>query len=218
MTKKFYQQEEFRKLRYEWYEKLNKKGFDDLEYYRDHKGMLKQSKFIRSTKSAPNRSQIRSAQLQNQYNYYRNFLFQGPFYQNLKEYYSFYKENQVFKPFSACTTTINPKNFKTFKAFLAAQPLQLSKTQYYLFELWLSGTTIREISKEMRRLQTAGKLTKTAKPKKFSVFWCHYHIKIIKQAAESFQYESQDCKDCGTCEDCEAVQFDPASNKPLGEF
>ena len=229
--KKFYQSNEFRKLQYDWYEKLNKKGFEDIEYYRDAKGRLIKSKLIRTTKKSPNRGQIRADQTSQHYSTLQNFLVQAPFYPNLKEIYSYHKKNQAFNLISAKKPLKSPQPLKsqqhsadfiakypTFKAFKASQPIIYTKTQYKLLEIYLTGATIREVSKQMKRLKWQGKLCNTKKSLKYSVYWCHTNLIELKRAAKSFQFNEDGCKDCGVCKDCEALQLKPELNKPIGEM
>ncbi len=229
--KKFYQSNEFRKLQYEWYEKLNKKGFEDIEYYRDAKGRLIKSKLIRTTKNSPNRGQIRADKTSQHFNILRKFLNSGPFYPNLKEIYNYHKKNQAFKLNSAQKPIFSSQplvsqqssaefieKYPTFKAFQAAQPIIYTKTQYRLLEIYLTGATIREVSKAMKRLKWQGKLCNTKKSLKYSVYWCHTNLNKLKSAAKSFQFDQEDCQDCQACADCEALQLKPELNKPIGEL
>ena len=132
------------------------------------------------------------------------------------------------KALQTAQPSISNKNYKdseafitaypTFKSFKAAQPIIYTKTQYRLLEIYLTGATIREVSKQMKRLKWQGKLCNTKKSLKYSVYWCHTNLNKLKSAAKSFQFDQEDCQDCGVCKDCEALQLKPELNKPIGEL
>lgn len=87
--KKFYQNEEFLKLRNEWYKKLEKSGFEDLEWYNPDTGMGQGSPYLKSSTSHTLGSLRRNyaSATQSHYRLCRNFLQHGGFYTILKENY-----------------------------------------------------------------------------------------------------------------------------------
>jgi hypothetical protein len=74
--KKFYQEDEFKELQSKWYKKLEKSGFDDLEWYNPDSGFGQNSRFLKfSTPSLPNPDEISGSgglASSNTYKYYQN--------------------------------------------------------------------------------------------------------------------------------------------------
>lgn len=176
MTKrKFYRTNEFIKLQNEWYKKLDQSGFKDLEWLDTKTGAGHDTPYL-ETKKSPN-----SQHLANIYDFtvlkrfenFRFFLANGPFYSNLRDKYLKSRETRCSYP--------------TFGVFLMNQPQYFTKPQEELFRLFCDGLTVREISSELKRLKRLkrlGRLPKRLNRKNsFSIFYVHYHLKILKHAA-----------------------------------
>jgi hypothetical protein len=206
LKKKFYQTSEFRKLQNEWYDKLEDDGFEDLEWRNDVYND-KPSPFLKSSTSYTigRIRQKYTPELAHHYQLCQNFLAHGPFYANLRSKYLELRENGTIKAYKYAKATIYSPNFADFcKQY---QP-HYTKAQQYLFEFYLQGLTIRDISKELRRLYKLNKLPKLNRGRPgtpYSMYWVKSHLDTLKRHSVLFNavhpeglpisFEEQHCQD-----------------------
>lgn len=172
---KFYQSEEFLELNKEWYDKLKKDGFEDIEWFNPKTGIGQGSPFLRS-KSSPDLGTLRarySSALSQHYRLCRNFAAHGPFYTKIKHIYSNSKDLQ--------------RSFPRFRQYFLSLDKAYSPAEEELWNMYADGCTIREISRELRRLHKLKKLGKSPKRwgkaykgQPYSIFWVQQRLKALK--------------------------------------
>ena len=173
--KKFYQTKEFIKLQKKWYKKLDRSGFEDLEWFNEKNGLGQGSPFLKS-KNVPDTGTIRkkyTKSLQQHYRLCRNFRQHGDFYSILRTKYRNSSDLQ--------------RNFPSFKKFLESLESYYTKAQEKLWELYSEGITYKEITDELRRLHRRKRLGKPPKRwgkahrgEPYSIFWVKKQIDKLK--------------------------------------
>lgn len=202
--KKFYKNKEFVKLQSEWYDKLKKEGFDDIEWFDPKTGIGQGSPYLKTkgsvTQAAIERNHTQA--LAQHYRICRNFLQNGPFYLNLTEKYC--RNDQIFDTYA------------NFGAFLADQAQKYTLAESILWECYCSGFSIRDISIELRRLYKLRLLDrvpkrwgKACKGLPFSVFWVKKTLDRLKLDCTAFNLnDSEGLASLESAEDSEGVDFE----------
>ena len=209
MTKKFYQNSEFRELQTEWYDKLKEEGFDDLEWFDPKTGMGLGTPYLKNSTSITPGELCRKyhPELDNHYRLCRNFLAHGPFYPNLEEKYR-------------NSSSLQDK-YKSFGLFLGKSRPYFSRALSELFKMYTEGRTIRQISTELRKLHKSKQLGKPPKHKgkyskaePYSIYWVHSHLKSMKLAMIEWNTTAEEGINAWQAE--EVDEFDPSLNRPVG--
>lgn len=177
-------QKEFIALQNEWYEKLKKDGFEDIEFYNPKTGQGHNSPYMR-TRNSPHARQLAqnySPQLLQHFRLCQNYLAHGPFYSNLRSKYLKLRANGDL-----------PAKIRSFPDFQRAQDIYYSRAESTAWQLYCDGSTLREISVELRRLHKLQKLGKppkrwgkAAKGEPYSIFWVKKLIDRVKLDSVKF--------------------------------
>ncbi len=209
--KKFYQNKEFLKTRNEWYEKLKKSGFDDLEWYDEKTGMGQGSPYLRS-KGNPTTGKLRKTYSQSSSEHFRlcrNFLQHGAFYTILQENYNNSGDLQ--------------RSFSSFRRYLSSLDSYYGKAESVLFQMYTDGATIRQISARLRQLWACRQVGNPAKRKSsrpFSIFWVKTTLDTLKADCIRWNFSSSEgllSEEAAEATEAEENEFDPSNNTPVGE-
>ena len=207
---------EFIALQAEWYDKLKKDGFEDLEWFNPKTGIGQGSHYLRSSNNFT-MGELRRKYSSNLHQHYRlcqNFFSHGPFYPNLKHKYDTNDELSSIYP-----------NFGAYAAALVKKSTYYNKAESKLWQMYCEGATVRQISAELRRLYRAGKLPKPAKSRlragqPYSTYWVHDRIHMLRVASIEFnKNHPEGITDSGDIADSEIsalgfVRFDGSVGLP----
>lgn len=181
MKNKEYYTKEFRNLQSEWYDKLKKEGFEDIEWYNPKTGIGHGSRFLKS-KNIPDTGNIvrnYSPDVENLYRLCRNFLAHGPFYSKFQDIYANSDELK--------------RNFKSLRGFINSIDFVYSRAETECFRLHSEGASLREISKELRRLHRRKKLGKppkrwgvATKGEPYSIYWVSHKVRDLRSDMRLF--------------------------------
>lgn len=146
--RKFYRTDEFIKLQSEWYDKLKKSGFTDLEFYNPKTGAGHDGPFL-TAPSSRSPAEIRrdyKPGIENHYRLCQTFLACGAFLRQKRR-----KNDKKVRNISLSYQKYENPELSTDK--IAAEDDRAYKytyLEYILWSLYCSGLSIRSISKEMR--------------------------------------------------------------------
>lgn len=185
LTDKFYLDADFKKLQKEWYKKLKKSGFEDLENIRNEKELgfgswkLSNKTSLDTTYLSKNYS---AAKFQH-FRICQNFLTHAEFYSNLLKIFK--KINNL--PSEGNKWRQSSTARQSFEDFFDSHDFAAWQDEEAAFEMYINGLTYPQISAKLRSLFKSGKLhPRLFKPKKslpYSLYWVYYRIqKLIAQA------------------------------------
>ena len=121
------------------------------------------------------------------------------------------------------------KQFPSFKKYQASYTPNYSRVDSALWRLHCEGFTIRQISKELRRLHKLNKLGAAPRRKgtnpngqPYSIYYVHSHLDKLKKDCLDFNAlhpeglaGCPDCSDVVDCEACTALQYMPDTNQSV---